>query len=312
MGHRTKSNSTRHKFGGPWTEIKLKAIEEYLNFYTNALKNKGFDLWYVDAFAGTGSRSQDVEAGGLFEGEPTYIEERILDGSARKALKVAPPFKHLVFVEQRDRRHKALCKLKQEFEDRDVRPIKEDANQALTVLFSSAPWATSHSDHWKQRAVVFLDPYGMSVRWSTLKLLAESKRADVWYLFPLKAVVQQLANDFDAIDETKRMSLNEIFGTATWEDEFYGDRQDGKDLFSEPTTARARKADRKEISAFVRKRLKTLFTYVSEPIPLEVKSQDFFLLYCLSNNGSAVSLISKGVDHVVKKYTPASRQTSGR
>ena len=36
-----------HQFGGPWTEIKLDAITDYLNFYQNALKNRKFrDLVY--------------------------------------------------------------------------------------------------------------------------------------------------------------------------------------------------------------------------------------------------------------------------
>src|SRR5262249_54532640 len=47
---------TGHAFGGPWTEIKLDAVQYYLECYSKALKRVGFDLTYVDAFAGTGSR----------------------------------------------------------------------------------------------------------------------------------------------------------------------------------------------------------------------------------------------------------------
>ena len=33
-----------HKFGGPWTEVKLDAVEYYLKCYTKALSRVGFDL----------------------------------------------------------------------------------------------------------------------------------------------------------------------------------------------------------------------------------------------------------------------------
>ena len=34
---------SKHRFGGPWTEIKLEAIADYLQFYQSALRNMGFE-----------------------------------------------------------------------------------------------------------------------------------------------------------------------------------------------------------------------------------------------------------------------------
>ena len=65
-----------------------------------------------------------------------------------------------------------------------------------------------------------------------------------------------------------------------------------------------------DIAAFARKRLGKLFCYVSDPLPLIVNGHDYFELYCLSNNRYAISLIKRGVDHVIRKYTPASRRRS--
>jgi three-Cys-motif partner protein len=75
-----------HEFGGPWTEIKLDAISDYLGFYTAALKaqpnpSRPFELWYVDAFAGSGERTATIESGGLFEGTPVTRARVQLDGS---------------------------------------------------------------------------------------------------------------------------------------------------------------------------------------------------------------------------------------
>jgi three-Cys-motif partner protein len=298
-----------HRFGGVWTEIKLKALSEYMQFYQNALKHQKFETWYVDAFAGTGDRHEVTEKGGLFENVGLHTVEEILDGSARKALGIVPPFNHYWFSEQHKGRANALIALRTEFSSRDIRVTRGEANAELRTLFGAPPW-TNDPNHWRQRAVVFLDPYGMSVEWQTLAMLASTKRVDVWYLFPRKAVVQQLAHDIKGVDDAKRRKLAEIFGCDDWEDQFYrsGPKQGG--LFGELEPSKQRIADGNDISAFARERLKTLFTYVSQPLPLLVKNCDFFELYCLSNNGPAVPLIEKGVNHVIEKYAPASRRKS--
>ncbi len=208
-----------HRFGGVWTEIKLRALTEYLDFYQLALKNRGFETWYIDAFAGTGDRHAQLNRGGIFEGAPIEHVEEILDGSARKALGINPPFNHYWFCEEHRGRADVLRALKAEF-SHDIMVLPGEANAELRALFTSSPW-TDRFHGWKQRGVVFLDPYGMSVEWSTLQLLAETKRVDVWYLFPRKAVVQQLARSSRGLDEGKRRRLTQIFGTEDWEREFY-------------------------------------------------------------------------------------------
>lgn len=300
----------KHVFGGPWTEIKLDAISEYLDFYQKALKNRNFETWYIDAFAGTGERHAKVVKGGIFEGEPVEEVQEVLAGSAKRALGIDPPFAHYWFSEQRPTRVKALEDLRNNFPS-DIIVRRGDANAQLSALFSSAPWS-NHPTSWKQRAVVFLDPYGMSVGFDTLKMLAETKRADVWYLFPRKAVIQQLANKASGIDGDKRSSLTRIFGCDDWEDRFYRSQPAQGSLFGEPSTPDSiRMATGNEIAAFARERFGEIFAYVSAPIPLLVNGRDFFELYCFSNNPPAIELIKRGVDHVVKKYTPASHRRSG-
>lgn len=302
--------TSKHEFGGPWTEVKLDAISEYLDFYQKALKYAGFETWYVDAFAGTGERNAKVTKGGIFEDAPLEEVEEVLAGSAKRALQIDPPFAHYWFSEQRPTRVKALNALREQFVS-DIIVRQGDAGEQLRSLFSSPPWA-DHRDHWKQRAVVFLDPYGMSVGFDTLTMLAETKRADVWYLFPRKAVIQQLANKNSGIDDGKRASLTRIFGSEDWEDQFYRAQPAQGSLFGDPlSTESIRMADGNQIAAFARKRFGEIFAYVSDPIPLLINGREFFELYCLSNNPPAIDLIKKGVNHVVKKYTPASHRKSG-
>lgn len=299
----------KHAFGGPWTEIKLDAISEYLSFYQNALKNTGFETWYIDAFAGTGERHAKILKGDIFDGTPIEEVEETLSGSARRALQINPPFSHYWFSEQRPTRVKALEELRNNYKA-DIIVRLGDANEQLTKLFSSPPWS-DRRDGWKQRAVVFLDPYGMSVGFDTLKMLAETKRTDVWYLFPRKAVIQQLSNKASGIDDDKRSSLTRIFGCDDWEERFYKAQPAQGSLFGEPTTNEIiRKASGDEIATFARERFGEIFAYVSKPIPLLINGRNFFELYCFSNNPPAIDLIKRGVDHVVKKYTPASHRRS--
>ena len=48
------SSNGINRFGGSWTEEKLRILESYLKAYTTALKKHSFKLIYVDGFAGTG------------------------------------------------------------------------------------------------------------------------------------------------------------------------------------------------------------------------------------------------------------------
>jgi three-Cys-motif partner protein len=312
--------SAEHPFGGAWTELKLRAIGDYLAFYTRALQRRPspetpFHKWYIDAFAGTGERTEERTVGGLHEGQPTRRERFQLEGSARRALKVEPPFQHYVFIEANQRRFSALQKLADEFPGRDIHCMCGDANVELQKLFASAPWNRESPQASLQRAVVFLDPYGMNVRWDTLMLLAETKRVDVWYLFPLHAALRQLAHRHGAVDESKRAALTEVFGTENWEEEFYREVKESKDLFDFQSQFRERIADPDKVEAYARGRLQSIFTFVSEPIPLLARRglRQFSLFLATGNNSpQAIDLIKRGVAAQVKKYgRPASHRTSG-
>lgn len=80
-----------HAFGGDWTQRKLAVLQRYLSAYTTALRCQPFELWYVDAFAGTGTRvAHDVRSGSPPASEPDE-PRALLDGSARLALRTSPP-----------------------------------------------------------------------------------------------------------------------------------------------------------------------------------------------------------------------------
>ena len=292
-----------HRFGGEHTELKLDVLGAYLDFYCNALKNKNFETWYIDGFAGTGFRQQTEMTGGIFENSPVAFREKTLLGSASIALNVDPAFDHYRFIEAHGPRRAALQCLCDTKTTDDCVVLGGDANDHIQRILSAPPWV-NHRDHWRQRAVVFLDPYGMGVKWQTLEVLAKSERADVWYLFNVKAVNQQMARDSARIDSSKFLALQEQFGTDDWQSAFYKSGPIQGSLFGGGSPSVSKIATPAQISYFMRERLGTLFGYVSEPLPLTVGSMDrYFELYCLSNSPSpqAIALIKKCVNDIIRK-----------
>jgi len=141
------------RFGSAHTEKKLDLVARYLERYATALKNQRFERIYVDAFAGTGSWTKRAKGGGpLF---PLLDVDDIKEGSARRALRVEPPFDRYIFIEKSRRKSSVLRDLGREFPVRAKRMeiITKDANEALQDLSQRTDWR-------KSRAVVFLDPFG--------------------------------------------------------------------------------------------------------------------------------------------------------
>lgn len=310
MAKVTSGTGQGHRFGGAWTEVKLDAVNNYFKFFTLALKNQPtpqqpFELWYIDAFAGSGSRRIDRVTGGLFEGEPLGEETIDLAGSVLRALDVDPPFKRLVFIEENRDRFRCLQEIAAANPGRNIKPVQGDANAKLQEIFGAPPWSQQSKGRGSHRAVVFLDPFGMSVRWETLKLLADTGAIDVWYLFPTGAVNRQLAGNFARVDENKQRALDEVFGSSAWREDIYK-AHDVRELFDNVVSTSSKTFTVNQIERYAQDQLKTIFAYVSEPLPLlNDRDSKIFSLFCLSNSSSpaALALIKKGVKSILKKFT---------
>jgi three-Cys-motif partner protein len=265
-----------HEFGGQHTELKLSIVEGYLQAFTTALRPHFKHLWYIDAFAGTGSRTVRTESKGatLVEAPAAEIIEH-RRGSARIAIDVRPPFDFLVFIEKNANYIAALNDLAAHNLQRSIVVAKEDANTALQRLVATNRWDD-------KRAVVFLDPYGMEVEWATLEALASTEAIDVWFLFPLAGLFRQATRRLTDIDESKRAALTRMFGSSAWEEELYP-VEDADLLGAIPE--RRRDLDPRGLEAYVQKRLNTIFGKVLKPLALPVHRgpQMFSLFLCISN-----------------------------
>ncbi|MFN4235866.1 MAG: three-Cys-motif partner protein TcmP [Vogesella sp.] len=278
-----------HGFGGNWTVIKLEMLQRYLEAFNTALQGKPlpsspFRRVFIDAFAGTG------ECAITLDGKTVRI-----DGSAKLALEVQPGFDDYYFIDLKAKHVKALNELAQTYPGKRVAVLAGDGNARVGELLQQIGWKGS-------RAVMFLDPYGMAVRWETLQQIAATGAIDLWYLFPLNAVCRQAANQFDKVDASKSEALTRLFGTTDWVEDFYRDT-DQTDLFAEEEMAvkRQRVLSQDEILAYMQRRLRTIFPVVLDPIKLPDQGSPIFALFFASANPSqsAVKLTKRIAGHLL-------------
>ncbi|WFU09175.1 three-Cys-motif partner protein TcmP [Rhizobium sp. CB3090] len=311
-----------HKYGGPWSEVKLDAVEYYLQCYSNALTPRRMDIWYIDAYAGSGDREAEREIGGLLEGAPLETVIETLDGSARRALKIDPPFKHFVFIEKDPIRAKQLAEVKNDFPSVEIEVLQGDANSELLKLISKEPWTRKAKSF--SRGVVFLDPFSMQVDWSTLRALAATECLDVWYFFNVQAVTRQLAHDFGGVGN-KATTLDRVL-SPRWR-ELYAitpeEPSKQSDMFAdtiplekkEPSAKRT--ISKAQIDQWFKGLMTEEFAFVSDPLPIITphSGHTFSLFLAVANRRrKATELAEKFVSYVNKNFGPksASRRKSGR
>jgi three-Cys-motif partner protein len=249
------SSSGKNPFGGAHTDDKVARLRDYLKAFTTALKNQPFELIYIDAFAGSGGRTDVLPVLPLLDGDNAEPQVVTVPGSARLAIEVTPPLHRLVLIEKDPGRFAALERLRDQFPTRQIECSQGDANDVVQNLCRTTQWQ-------HVRGVIFLDPFGMEVDWSTLVAVATTHALDVWYFFPLMGLYRQAANDAAhfKIDPSKRERLNKVLGTDEWERAWYGTPYGARDLLDDPTTPIRRNAP-----------LASLFFAVSNPSPRAVQ-----------------------------------------
>lgn len=283
----------QHQFGGPWTVEKLDALRAYLNGYAQALKKQSFRRLYIDAFAGTGDRAAKRQQTATLMEMPDLDE--MTKGSARIALEIDPPFARYVYIEKRQSRSSALEHLRSEFPDRAIEILNEDANAAVQRICAETDWRSN-------RAVLFLDPYGMQVSWETLEVVAATKAIDVWMLYPTGMGLNRLLTKDGEIPIEWQQALDRSLGCRDWREAFYREVK-SLDLFGEATTTLVKDASTAKFEAFLLERWRTIFAGVApETLPLRNgKGQVMYLLCFACENPRGVDLAVKIARSVIKK-----------
>jgi len=275
---------SKKDFGGEWTIEKLDILSQYCSFYLTALKDKPFKKIYIDAFAGSG----DVHLG----------DGSTIDGSAKLALDATIKFDSYIFIEKDKSKIDEINKLIQdqyhELQDR-IEVFLDDCNCKISELCESLNWR-------KNRAIMFLDPFAMSLKWDTLKKIANTEAIDVWYLFPINATRRLMKND-GTIQDSWKTKLNDIFGDEGWFQEFYRPSQQ-LCMFDDMPTLYNKSTDFDKMKKYICARLKTIFPAVADNprVLFNTKNTPLFLFcFAVSNkNDAAKKLALKVANYILK------------
>jgi three-Cys-motif partner protein len=148
------------------------------------------------------------------------------------------------------------------------------------------------------RAVVFLDPYGMAVDWDTVVRIGHTRKVDLWMLFPCSGVIRMLPRKGEP-DDAWAKRLTSLFGTEDWRAEFYPKSRQA-DLFAN-ADARERRVDAESVAEFLIGRLNGIFSAVIERPVILYNSRGsplFFLVFAAGNPRGAVTAV-KIAQHLV-------------
>ncbi len=290
------SRSAKLQFGGPWSFVKLAALESYLPAYTTILTSNSrarhLRTIYVDAFAGSGKMEYiPTSQARLFD-----VSKAHMKGSAARALEVTPEFNKYIFIETKKRRYTELLKLKQQFPDKEHRidVHNEDANEYLLRWCASTDWG-----RW--RAVVLLDPFAMNVEWKTVEALAATHCIDMWWLFSCSAF-NRLLTKAKKPPPAWAAVLTRVSGTTEWEQRFYKTTEKAG-LFG-PIHSEDKTAGFENIYQFFLERLATVFAgVVDRPLVLvNSNNSPLFMLFFAASNPKGAKPAVKIANSVINKW----------
>jgi three-Cys-motif partner protein len=289
-------------FGGPWTQTKLVVLDKYLRAFRTLMRSQPFQTIYVDGFAGTGgsSTTADEDLTRLFDDEEATDARRLLAGSVRLAVDLESPFDRYLFVEKHRESVLSLEAVVAEYpgiKDR-ISILRGDANRLLTDWCNEQSWRD-------QRAVVFLDPYGMQVDWELLQAIASTGSIDLWLLFPSGIGVNRMLTARGVMSKQWEARLDRFFGEEEWRTRFYTTHEQPSLFNDEVHTIKGKVASPRSIAEYFVERLGAIFPKVlPNPLPLlNTTGTTLFHLYfaCANPSPRAHLLATRIARDIIRK-----------
>ena len=290
------SRRRHERWGGSWTEQKLAALEKYIRAYLRIMhrneRARRFTKIYLDGFAGSGKRyareiaesaQQELE---LIPEVSTEVEREELreymEGSALRVLRVEEPapFDRYIFIDIDPKETQKLQQqLSTQFPNRNIEIVTQDANTYIQN------WCSQMGAF--DRAVVFLDPFGLQVEWKTIQAIAETGKIDCWLLIPLGVGLLRMLPHNNMISEQNQQILTRFFGTEEWQERFY-QRSEAlvlpfeEDVFRQDEYYRV---DKSQIAQFIIERLRLVFPsegVIKEPLVLRNSKNNPIYLFAFA------------------------------
>jgi three-Cys-motif partner protein len=227
----------------------MKIIVDYAKAYLTIMNKQAWaKILYFDGFAGSG----------IIEMEN---EQQVSKGTALRILDLdkPKPFDLYYFVELNEAYKIELENLIQEnYFGKNAHIVKADCNDKLKDM---AKFLRNDKSY---RALAFIDPYGMSVNWTSIEVL-KGLGIDLWILVPTGVGVNRLLKTNGDISEAWASKLETFLGLPKEEifNRFYK-RQTVNTLFGEETVIEKERESIAKIGEIYSDKLKEVFQFVSE------------------------------------------------
>ncbi|MBF0538468.1 MAG: three-Cys-motif partner protein TcmP [Nitrospirae bacterium] len=270
---------------GIWSEIKLDIIKKYASAYVTIMKEQHWcrGFVYIDAFAGAGK----------------HIRKRtgeMVSGSPLNALEVKPPFTEYHFIDLDKERASVWKDI--EKENPSVHAYCGDCNEILVNdIFPTLPYK-SH-----KRALCLLDPYGLHLKWKTIKFAAELKTIDIFINVSTMDINRNiLRKELSNVKPDDIERMNAFWGSEDWKSLMYIKQ---KTLFGD--TQETRIKDYQVLADNFCKRLKQAgFDYVAKPLLMRNTQGNNAPLYhlCFASQNAAAKNIAKDIFNRSTKNYP--------
>lgn len=284
-------------WGGPWTEKKLQAFCKYVRSYLTIMRK--FPYWetiYFDGFAGSGSKEKEIKTDLYKQLKITEEEEKTYKGAAERVLNLEGDlaFNYYYFIDKKESSLKKLesrLRIRLDVSEKKIVYKSGDANQWIKELAKALKTK-------KYAALVFLDPFGMQIDWSSIEELRDT-RSDVWILVPTGVIVNRL---LDRAGELKYMDkLESFFGLSQEEIKVIFYKQEIKTtLFGEEETISKISKPIEKIAKIYAERMKTIWKHVTEE-PLRLDNRNgvpIFHFVFASNNLNALNIANQIIKNV--------------
>lgn len=222
---------------------------------------------YFDGFAGSGSIEVD--------------EEETIKGTALRILEIEEPkpFDLYYFVEKDEANKNALESIiNGQFFGKNAHVVQADCNEKLIDM---AHYLRKNKNF---RALVFIDPYGMSVNWQSIEALKDLG-IDLWILVPTGVGVNRLLKNNGDISEGWLNRL-EIFLGLPRQDilkHFYS-HTEITTLFGTETEINKEKNTVEKVGKLYTQKLKTVFQHVSESFVMRNSTNSIMYHFMMATN----------------------------
>jgi len=172
------------------TKGKLEFLGKYLPALNKILRSKvpNRPRFYVELFSGSGKCIDRLG--------------RACDGSPLIAIKTKPPFTNFIFVDIEDDYCNALRERLKGMPNVDVKC--GDCNKVVSEVLSMM--------NTYDPCFVFLDPFGLELKWETVEKLSRKRRIDLLINFPVGAVCRNMKK------AGAERTVTECLGSDEWMD----------------------------------------------------------------------------------------------